>query len=65
MKVTTNFGHKFVITILMWGANLLCRGCTGKVIDWNSTLHDLQLCFGVKEFLVCFNLTPLVLYFVL
>ncbi|PQQ07921.1 rab3 GTPase-activating protein catalytic subunit isoform X2 [Prunus yedoensis var. nudiflora] len=24
----------------------------GKVIDWNSTLHDLQLCFGVKEFLV-------------
>ncbi|CAK9164168.1 unnamed protein product [Ilex paraguariensis] len=24
----------------------------GKVADWNSTLHDLQLSFGVKEFLV-------------
>ncbi|XP_060667833.1 uncharacterized protein LOC107411504 isoform X2 [Ziziphus jujuba] len=23
-----------------------------KVVDWNSTSHDLQLCFGVKEFLV-------------
>lgn len=40
---------------------LLYRGGTGKVIDWNSTLHDLQLCFGVKEFLVCHSLTPLVL----
>ncbi|XP_022729559.1 rab3 GTPase-activating protein catalytic subunit-like isoform X3 [Durio zibethinus] len=25
---------------------------TGKIADWNCTLHDLQLCFGVKEFLV-------------
>ncbi|KAL1333672.1 uncharacterized protein LOC107630993 isoform X2 [Arachis ipaensis] len=25
----------------------------GKSFDWNSTFHDLQLCFGVKEFLVC------------
>ncbi|EOY34578.1 Rab3 GTPase-activating protein catalytic subunit isoform 2 [Theobroma cacao] len=24
----------------------------GKIADWNSTLHDMQLCFGVKEFLV-------------
>ncbi|XP_021278491.1 rab3 GTPase-activating protein catalytic subunit isoform X2 [Herrania umbratica] len=24
----------------------------GKIVDWNSTLHDMQLCFGVKEFLV-------------
>ncbi|GAV66569.1 Rab3-GTPase_cat domain-containing protein [Cephalotus follicularis] len=24
----------------------------GKVADWDYTLHDLQLCFGVKEFLV-------------
>ncbi|XP_021604307.1 rab3 GTPase-activating protein catalytic subunit isoform X2 [Manihot esculenta] len=24
----------------------------GKVADWDCTLHDLQLCFGVKEFLV-------------
>ncbi|KAE9615133.1 hypothetical protein Lal_00048129 [Lupinus albus] len=24
----------------------------GKPADWNSTFHDLQLCFGVKEFLV-------------
>ncbi|KAM7258011.1 hypothetical protein ACFE04_013752 [Oxalis oulophora] len=24
----------------------------GKDADWNCTLHDLQLCFGVKEFLV-------------
>ncbi|KAF7824754.1 rab3 GTPase-activating protein catalytic subunit isoform X1 [Senna tora] len=24
----------------------------GKAIEWNSNLHDLQLCFGVKEFLV-------------
>ncbi|KAK4606003.1 hypothetical protein RGQ29_000333 [Quercus rubra] len=24
----------------------------GKVSDWNFNLHDLQLCFGVKEFLV-------------
>ncbi|GMJ08958.1 hypothetical protein like AT5G58510 [Hibiscus trionum] len=24
----------------------------GKIADWNSTLHDLHLCFGVKEFLV-------------
>ncbi|XP_073019709.1 uncharacterized protein [Primulina eburnea] len=24
----------------------------GKVIDWNQPLHDLQLSFGVKEFLV-------------
>ncbi|KAK9028970.1 hypothetical protein V6N11_026100 [Hibiscus sabdariffa] len=24
----------------------------GKTADWNSTLHDLHLCFGVKEFLV-------------
>ncbi|KAF3454875.1 hypothetical protein FNV43_RR05323 [Rhamnella rubrinervis] len=23
-----------------------------KVVDWNSISHDLQLCFGVKEFLV-------------
>ncbi|RYR29676.1 hypothetical protein Ahy_B01g054128 isoform B [Arachis hypogaea] len=23
----------------------------GKSFDWNSTFHDLQLCFGVKEFL--------------
>ncbi|CAL0312786.1 unnamed protein product [Lupinus luteus] len=26
--------------------------CYGKPADWNSTFHDLQLCFGVKEFLV-------------
>ncbi|XP_015932019.1 uncharacterized protein LOC107458326 isoform X1 [Arachis duranensis] len=25
---------------------------TGKSFDWNSTFHDLQLCFGVKEFLL-------------
>ncbi|KAJ7964238.1 Rab3 GTPase-activating protein catalytic subunit like [Quillaja saponaria] len=25
---------------------------TGKAADWNSILHDLQLSFGVKEFLV-------------
>ncbi|TYH23769.1 hypothetical protein ES288_A03G039500v1 [Gossypium darwinii] len=25
---------------------------SGKIADWNCTLHDLQLCFGVKEFLV-------------
>ncbi|CAJ1960459.1 unnamed protein product [Sphenostylis stenocarpa] len=25
---------------------------TGKHADWNFDLHDLQLCFGVKEFLV-------------
>ncbi|PPR83224.1 hypothetical protein GOBAR_AA37484 [Gossypium barbadense] len=24
----------------------------GNISDWNCTLHDLQLCFGVKEFLV-------------
>ncbi|KAA8543714.1 hypothetical protein F0562_021540 [Nyssa sinensis] len=24
----------------------------GQVVDWNCTLHDLQLSFGVKEFLV-------------
>ncbi|KAL0382757.1 UNVERIFIED_CONTAM: hypothetical protein Scaly_0563000 [Sesamum calycinum] len=24
----------------------------GKGADWDQTLHDLQLCFGVKEFLV-------------
>ncbi|KAL2568221.1 hypothetical protein AAZV13_18G054300 [Glycine max] len=24
----------------------------GKLADWNFDLHDLQLCFGVKEFLV-------------
>ncbi|XP_061349998.1 uncharacterized protein LOC133295216 [Gastrolobium bilobum] len=24
----------------------------GKPVDWNSNLHDMQLCFGVKEFLV-------------
>ncbi|KAK8515791.1 hypothetical protein V6N12_075812 [Hibiscus sabdariffa] len=24
----------------------------GNIADWNCTLHDLQLCFGVKEFLV-------------
>ncbi|KAK7276040.1 hypothetical protein RIF29_17171 [Crotalaria pallida] len=24
----------------------------GKPVDWNSSFHDLQLCFGVKEFLV-------------
>ncbi|XVF46202.1 hypothetical protein PTKIN_Ptkin03bG0008600 [Pterospermum kingtungense] len=24
----------------------------GKIADWNCTLHDLQLCFGVQEFLV-------------
>ncbi|KDP45778.1 hypothetical protein JCGZ_17385 [Jatropha curcas] len=24
----------------------------GKRVDWDCTLHDLQLCFGVKEFLV-------------
>ncbi|XP_022755541.1 rab3 GTPase-activating protein catalytic subunit isoform X1 [Durio zibethinus] len=24
----------------------------GKIADWNCTLHDLQICFGVKEFLV-------------
>ncbi|XVF20360.1 hypothetical protein REPUB_Repub11eG0191400 [Reevesia pubescens] len=24
----------------------------GKIADWTCTLHDLQLCFGVKEFLV-------------
>lgn len=24
----------------------------GKVADWNYPLHDLQLCFGVKEFLI-------------
>ncbi|GLU02575.1 hypothetical protein SLE2022_198210 [Rubroshorea leprosula] len=25
---------------------------SGKVVDWNYPLHDLQLCFGVKDFLV-------------
>ncbi|KAK2643403.1 hypothetical protein Ddye_025166 [Dipteronia dyeriana] len=25
---------------------------SGKVTDWDSIFHDLQLCFGVKEFLV-------------
>lgn len=25
----------------------------GKVMDWNCSLHDLQLAFGVKDFLVC------------
>ncbi|XP_021642328.2 uncharacterized protein LOC110636792 isoform X2 [Hevea brasiliensis] len=25
---------------------------SGKIADWDCTLHDLQLCFGVKEFLV-------------
>lgn len=25
--------------------------------DWNSGLHDLQLCFGVKDFLVRFKFT--------
>ncbi|XP_040946363.1 rab3 GTPase-activating protein catalytic subunit isoform X7 [Gossypium hirsutum] len=25
---------------------------SGKIAHWNCTLHDLQLCFGVKEFLV-------------
>ncbi|XP_031388394.1 rab3 GTPase-activating protein catalytic subunit isoform X2 [Punica granatum] len=24
----------------------------GKMADWNDTLHDVQLCFGVKDFLV-------------
>ncbi|XP_015579317.1 rab3 GTPase-activating protein catalytic subunit isoform X2 [Ricinus communis] len=24
----------------------------GKIADWDGNLHDLQLCFGVKEFLV-------------
>lgn len=28
-------------------------------MDWDSRLHDLQLCFGVKDFLVCFNLTSM------
>lgn len=28
------------------------RNHVGKVNDWSSTLHDLQLSFGVKEFLV-------------
>lgn len=28
----------------------------GKLADWNFDLHDLQLCFGVKEFLVWFNI---------
>ncbi|KAJ8769810.1 hypothetical protein K2173_007670 [Erythroxylum novogranatense] len=27
-------------------------GSKGKPADWNSALHDLQLCFGVREFLV-------------
>lgn len=35
---------------------------TGKVSDWNFTLHELQLCFGVKEFLVCFDLASYSLY---
>ncbi|XP_021909705.1 rab3 GTPase-activating protein catalytic subunit isoform X2 [Carica papaya] len=25
---------------------------SGKTADWNCSLHDLQLCFGVKDFLV-------------
>ncbi|RYR29677.1 hypothetical protein Ahy_B01g054128 isoform A [Arachis hypogaea] len=36
------------------GANfdyLFCLQMFGKSFDWNSTFHDLQLCFGVKEFL--------------
>lgn len=31
-------------------------GDAGKSDDWISTFHDLQLCFGVKEFLVWFNI---------
>lgn len=27
-------------------------GFLGKAADWDSTLHDLQLCFGVRDFLV-------------
>lgn len=30
----------------------------GKVTSWDDTFHDLQLCFGVKEFLVYFCLSP-------
>ncbi|KAL2317452.1 hypothetical protein Fmac_031328 [Flemingia macrophylla] len=30
-----------------------CEFCAlGKPVDWRSAFHDLQLCFGVKEFLV-------------
>lgn len=35
---------------------------TGKVADWTCTLHDLQLCFGVREFLVCLNLSSCLLF---
>jgi len=28
----------------------------GEIADWNFDLHDLQLCFGVNEFLVCLML---------
>lgn len=27
-------------------------GNAGKAVDWNSALHDLQLSFGVKDFMV-------------
>lgn len=29
---------------------------SGKVSDWDQTLHDLQLAFRVKEFVVCLSL---------
>uniref|UniRef100_A0A2P2M4U0 Rab3 GTPase-activating protein catalytic subunit isoform X1 n=1 Tax=Rhizophora mucronata TaxID=61149 RepID=A0A2P2M4U0_RHIMU len=35
----------------------------GKHSDWNSSLHDLQLCFGVREFLVCLKLFIMALCF--
>ncbi|GMY31861.1 probable protein phosphatase 2C 39 isoform X2 [Fagus crenata] len=38
------------LSILM--ISLLPLHGKGKVSEWNFTLHELQLCFGVKEFLV-------------
>lgn len=35
---------------------------SGEFTVWDCTLHDLQLCFGVKEFLVRFHLACCTLY---
>lgn len=33
------------------------RTASGKIADWDHALHDLQLSFGVKEFVVSLSLS--------
>lgn len=53
------FGCNFWVHHTLWESSIYSNfgyWLTGKVSDWNFNLHDLQLCFGVKDFLVCFDL---------